>query len=49
MPIGREPVFDLVPTPKQRAERYNRMAELRRDHKILLADFGAMAPWLAAV
>ncbi len=44
MPIGREPVFDLVPTPKQRAERYNRMAELRRDHKILLADFWCDGP-----
>ncbi len=39
MPIGREPSFDLVPTPRQRLERLNRVLELRETHDILLADF----------
>jgi len=39
MPIGREPVMDLVPTPEQRLARMRRLLELRGTHEILLADF----------
>ena len=39
MPIGREPVLDLVPTPEQRLARMQRLLELRKSHDILLADF----------
>jgi MoaA/NifB/PqqE/SkfB family radical SAM enzyme len=39
MPIGREPILDLVPTPVQRLERYHRLQTLREQHDILLVDF----------
>ena len=39
MPIGREPIFDLVPTPEQRLTRLHRVLELREKYDILLADF----------
>ena len=39
MPIGREPMLDLVPTPEQRLTRLKRMLELRETQDILLADF----------
>jgi MoaA/NifB/PqqE/SkfB family radical SAM enzyme len=39
MPIGREPIFDLLPTPAQRLSRYHRIQALRDRHDILLADF----------
>jgi MoaA/NifB/PqqE/SkfB family radical SAM enzyme len=44
MPIGREPVFDLVPTPEQRMKRYDRIHELRRNKPYLLADFWCDGP-----
>jgi len=44
MPIGRAPVFDLVPTPEQRVRRYERVIELRRKKPILLADFWCDGP-----
>lgn len=44
MPIGREPVFDLVPTPEQRMYRYHRILELRKKKNILLADFWCDGP-----
>jgi MoaA/NifB/PqqE/SkfB family radical SAM enzyme len=44
MPIGRSPVFDLVPTPQQRIYRYNRILELRRTKPMLLADFWCDGP-----
>jgi len=44
MPIGRSPVFDLVPTPAQRIERYHRINDLRKRKKILLADFWCDGP-----
>lgn len=44
MPIGREPIFDLVPTPKQRMYRYERILEMRRTKPILLADFWCDGP-----
>jgi len=39
MPIGREPILDLVPTPQQRLTRLHRVLELREKYDILLADF----------
>ncbi len=39
MPIGREPVLDLMPTPAQRLHRLDRILELREKYDILLADF----------
>ena len=39
MPIGRAPVLDLLPTPKQRLSRYHRLLELREKYDLLLADF----------
>lgn len=44
MPIGRDPVFDLVPTPKQRMHRFERILELRKTKPILLADFWCDGP-----
>lgn len=44
MPIGRSPSFDLVPTPQQRIYRFERILELRRTKKILLADFWCDGP-----
>ena len=39
VPIGRMPNLNLMPTPAQRLYRRRRMLELRRTHRILLADF----------
>ena len=39
MPIGREPNLDLVPTPRQRINRFYRMIDLREKYDMLLADF----------
>ncbi len=39
MPIGREPMLELVPTPEQRLSRYHRLQSLRDKFDILLADF----------
>lgn len=44
MPIGRSPIFDLVPTPKQRMYRYERINELRSKKPLLLADFWCDGP-----
>lgn len=44
MPIGRAPVFDLVPTPKQRMERLDKILDLRKRKPILLADFWMDGP-----
>lgn len=44
MPIGRNPVFELVPTPEQRVNRYKRVTELRKKKNILLADFWCDGP-----
>lgn len=44
MPIGRSPVFDLVPTPEQRMYRYERVNELRAKKPMLLADFWCDGP-----
>ncbi len=39
MPVGKDPVLDLVPRPEQRLACGGRVAELRRRHPIFLADF----------
>jgi MoaA/NifB/PqqE/SkfB family radical SAM enzyme len=39
VPIGRRPNMDLMPTPAQRIRRRRRLLELRRESKMLLADF----------
>ena len=39
MPIGRDPILDMIPTPAQRLSRYHRLQALRESHDILLADF----------
>lgn len=44
MPIGRSPVFDLVPTPKQRIERYRKILDLRERKPIIFADFWCDGP-----
>ncbi len=44
MPIGREPAFELVPTPEQRMLRFERILQLRREKPILLADFWCDGP-----
>jgi MoaA/NifB/PqqE/SkfB family radical SAM enzyme len=39
MPVGKDPILDLVPSPEQRVYCGNRVAELRGTHPIFLADF----------
>lgn len=39
MPIGREPHFEMVPTPQQRIDRFHTMEKLRKKYDILLSDF----------
>jgi MoaA/NifB/PqqE/SkfB family radical SAM enzyme len=39
MPVGKDPILDLVPTPEQRVICGERIAALRRRHPAFLADF----------
>lgn len=39
MPVGKDPMLDLVPTPEQRVMCGERIAALRRRHPVFLADF----------
>jgi MoaA/NifB/PqqE/SkfB family radical SAM enzyme len=39
MPVGKDPILELVPTPEQRQTCGNRIAELRRKHPLFMADF----------
>jgi MoaA/NifB/PqqE/SkfB family radical SAM enzyme len=39
MPIGREPNFDLLPTPRQRIDRFHRLNQLKTKYDIVLSDF----------
>jgi MoaA/NifB/PqqE/SkfB family radical SAM enzyme len=39
MPVGKDPVLEMVPTPEQRLVCGERVAALRRKHPIFLADF----------
>ena len=39
IPIGKEPDMDLMPTPEQRDYRRERIQEVRKNNKIVIADF----------
>lgn len=39
MPVGKDPILDLVPTPAQRVATGNKITELRNKYPIFLADF----------
>jgi len=39
MPVGKDPILELVPTPEQRVYCGDRVAELRRKHPLFMADF----------
>lgn len=39
MPVGKDPILELVPTPEQRVYCGDRVAELRTKHPIFMADF----------
>jgi hypothetical protein len=39
MPVGKDPMLELVPTPEQRVACGQTIASLRRKHPIFLADF----------
>ena len=39
MPVGKDPILELVPTPEQRLFCGRRVSELRRKYPIFLADF----------
>lgn len=39
MPVGRDPILSLVPTPEQRLFCGNRVAQLRKQYPLFLADF----------
>ena len=44
VPIGRKPALELMPTPEQRVERWNRIRKIRKEKPILLADFWCDGP-----
>jgi MoaA/NifB/PqqE/SkfB family radical SAM enzyme len=39
MPVGKDPILELVPTPEQRLYCGKRVAELRKKYPIFMADF----------
>ena len=39
MPVGKDPILDLVPTPKQRVYTGDKVAELRGKYPVFLGDF----------
>lgn len=39
MPVGKDPILDLVPTPEQRVECGKKIAQLRRSLPVFMADF----------
>lgn len=39
MPVGKDPILELVPTPEQRVYCDDRVAELRKKHPLFMADF----------
>jgi MoaA/NifB/PqqE/SkfB family radical SAM enzyme len=39
MPVGKDPILELVPTPEQRQTCGYRIAELRKKHPLFMADF----------
>jgi len=47
MPIGKDPVLGLVPSPQQRLQCGRRVAELRRKYGLFMADFWNDGPAVA--
>ncbi len=39
MPVGKDPILDLVPTPEQRVYTGNRVEQMRDKYPVFLADF----------
>jgi len=39
MPVGKDPILELVPSPEQRVYVGQRVSELRRKHPLFMADF----------
>jgi MoaA/NifB/PqqE/SkfB family radical SAM enzyme len=39
MPVGKDPILELVPTPEQRVYCGDRIAALRKEHPLFMADF----------
>lgn len=39
MPVGKDPILELVPTPEQRVYCGDRIAALRKKHPLFMADF----------
>jgi len=44
MPIGTRPSLDLMTTPEQRIQRWERVSRMRREKKALIADFWCDGP-----
>jgi hypothetical protein len=47
MPVGKDPVLDLVPTPEQRLRCGRRVIEMRRKYGLFIADFWNDGPAVA--
>jgi MoaA/NifB/PqqE/SkfB family radical SAM enzyme len=47
MPVGKDPILELVPTPEQRLYCGKRVAELRKKYPIFMADFWNDGPAVA--
>ncbi len=39
MPVGKDPILELVPTPEQRIQCGQKIADLRKRHPMFMADF----------
>ncbi len=39
LPVGKDPVLELVPTPEQRIQCGKRVAQMRKTHGLFMADF----------
>lgn len=47
MPVGKDPILDLVPTPGQRLECGNRIMKMRKREPLFMADFWNDGPAIA--
>ena len=47
LPVGKDPVLELVPTPEQRIQCGRRVAEMRRKYGLFMADFWNDGPAVA--
>lgn len=47
IPVGKDPVLELVPTPEQRVECGQRVAAMRKKHGLFIADFWNDGPAVA--